>query len=466
MQNTQTNDGYERSVLTQKLVQLGPYRLREIIGEGGMGAVYLADQFKPVQRRVAIKVTRIDLASISRVARFESERQILATLKHPNIAQVFDAGATPEGYPFMVMEYIDGVAIDQYAKREQLAVTARIALILQACEAVAHAHQNGVIHRDLKPENLLVEKLDQSARVKLIDFGIAKLVEGATSQLTATGIALGTPRYMSPEQTRANPHIDTRTDVYSLGLTLFRLLTGALPNDANAQEPQEKWRDPFAHAALAPSRVVSKANAQIATAIGMPISRAELCTTLRGELDWIVLKAIAPNREQRYGSVREFAQDLQRFLAQEPVLAAPPNRWYPWAKFFRRYRWQTAAVLLSSFLLASAVLSLLQAWQQERAARAIADQRLKQHEFFNAFVIELLSTVKASKPGSEVTLNDILHHAVQQMPEQLRKDPRNGRALGLLLGELMLGSKTQAKPTNRIHTAPSENPNAALDPQH
>jgi eukaryotic-like serine/threonine-protein kinase len=455
MQDTQTNDDFERSALAQKLVELGPYRLREMIGQGGMGAVYLADQTEPVKRRVAIKVTRIDLTSIGRVARFESERQILATLKHPNIAQVLDAGSTPEGYPFMVMEYIDGVAVDLYAKREKLSIAARLELILQACDAVAHAHQNGIIHRDLKPENLIVEQLNQRPRVKLIDFGIAKLVQGAERHMTVTGTSLGTPRYMSPEQSKAYQDLDTRTDVYSLGLTMFRLLTGALPHESSSASPEGRdatefgpesagsRNDRFDDRPMSPSRAAKNSSDALLADVGISLSPAALSTSLRGELDWIVLKAIAPEREHRYGSIREFAQDIERFLAQEPVLAAPPSRWYPWGKFFARYRWQTTVMLMFAVLLGLTSLSLLSAWQEERAARQLADLQLKQHEFFNAFLIDVLGSVKPSQAGADITLSDVLNHAVAKLPEQHRRDPANALALRLLLSKSLAVQATR-----------------------
>ncbi len=442
MQSTQTSDQREHQLLGLQLSSIGPYILRQIIGEGGMGAVYLADQTEPVQRKVAIKVTRVDLGSSDRLARFESERQILATLKHPHIAQVFGAGETPQGFPYMVMEYVNGLPISAFAASHKLSLSERLELMLQACQAIAHAHQNGVIHRDIKPSNLLVEQLDGRAQVKLIDFGIAKLVETANGQQTQTGHSIGTPQYMSPEQRRALADIDTRTDVYSLGLTLFQLLTGKLPEQVNPT------RAPVDDQALeTPSRCVAKSNDQeLSHHYPAHVRRANLSASLRGELDWVVLKACAFDRTQRYGSVRELAADLQRVLANEPVFAAPPSRLYVLRKYVQRHRWQAVVALAMLHLIALTSTLVLHAWQRERVARSIADQQLRQHRAFNEFLLHVLTTVPTPPDGIEISLNNVLEHANSELPTQFKDDQMSATAMRLLLARVRREAPAQAPP--------------------
>jgi eukaryotic-like serine/threonine-protein kinase len=432
MQRTQTADQHEHAILTHQLRVIGPYRLEKIIGEGGMGAVYLAQQTEPVQRQVAIKVTRVDLASVGRLARFESERQILATLKHPNIAQVFDAGQTAEGFPFMVMEYVNGPSIDVYAAQQMCSVLDRIRLIVQASKALAHAHQNGVIHRDVKPANLIVEQIDGKACVKLIDFGIAKLVENQTAGQTKTGHSLGTPEYMSPEQQKALSDIDTRTDVYSLGLTLFELLTGTLPFLS-----KPGWATMDNASFMVPSRFVANSDGDALAQHGAgERTPAQLSAKLRGELDWVVMKACAPDREQRYSSVREFAADLERYLANEPVLAAPPKQWYVLKKFMMRNRWQSIAVGATLLLSAVAAALVFNAWQQEKKARALADQQLKQHQAFNDFIVRVLTTVKPNAQGQPILLTDVIQRAHTEVEQHFKNDRVSAAAMRMLLARV------------------------------
>lgn len=434
MNRTLTYDDQEHALLNQQLSAIGPYVLRKPIGAGGMGAVYLAEQTGPLQRQVAIKVTRIELGSVGRLARFEAERQILATLKHPNIAQIFDAGNTAQGHPYLVMEYIDGPTIDQFANNAELSVRERIQLILQVCGALGHAHQNGVIHRDVKPDNILVENhLDDSqasdpvtqARVKLIDFGIAKLVSPDAASQTETGRSIGTPAYMSPEQRSGHNDIDTRTDVYSLGLTLYHLLTRQLPNlDACAAFLDK------------PSAVIGRSSDRELRGYGRDVDGKQLGRSFVADLDWVVLKACAYQRADRYSSIGEFASDLQRYLDGLPVLAAPPSRWYEMKKYVQRHRWQTAFSLAFIVVGALAGFAVFNAWQQERAARALADQQLQQHLAFNAFVLHVLSTAKPRVAGTPTALSDVIAHAHAELPKRFSGDPFAKRAMQHLLGEI------------------------------
>ncbi|WP_146151993.1 serine/threonine protein kinase [Ahniella affigens] len=423
-------------LLARQLGVLGPYVLQAIIGEGGMGAVYLAEQTEPVQRKVAIKVTRVDLSSGHRLARFESERQILATLKHPNVAQVFDAGDTSEGFPYLVMEFIDGLPIDAFADQQHWSVAARVNVFLQACAAVMYAHQHGVIHRDLKPANLLVENIGQTPTLKLIDFGIAKLAAPVPGSQTETGRTVGTPAYMSPEQAEGDADIDTRTDVYALGMTLCKLLTGLLPMSAWSAKSAREGHVSDHQEVMPSALLIGGPDAPVA---GYPAGTRlrDLRAALRGDLDWIVMKATDPDRSRRYASVSELSDDLKRYLQQEPVLAAPPGWFYRIGKFLRRYRWQVASVMALMLTVATAAVLLVRSLQQERAALELANMQLRQHEDFNAYAAHVIGSVQPSTPGSAINLDDILRFAKDDAAVYFKDRPQTAFAVSLLVDQLV-----------------------------
>jgi serine/threonine protein kinase len=429
---TQTVDPREHVLAARQLDALGPYRLIEIIGEGGMGAVYRAEQTQPVRREVAIKVIRVDLGSVGRLARFEAERQILATLSHPNIAKVFDAGETAEGFPYLVMEYIEGAPIDDYCDRERLDIARRIRLVIDACDALTHAHQHGVIHRDVKPGNLLVDVGSGRPITKLIDFGIARLVERSDAALTETGRSVGTPQYMSPEQSRADPDIDIRTDVYALGMTLYRLLAGQLPHEHRTVSGE---RSNSAEALLRPSRCIAGSDEAELIAASFGLSRRELVQTLARDLDWIVLRATDPDRNRRYASVAALADDLRRYLRGFPVEAAPPSALDVTRKFVARHRVESIAALLLVVAVAAAFGFVLNAWQREREARALADARLRQHETFNAFVAEVIARNARKYGDAPVSTPDAIATA-EQLLEERDDDPAMRFALRALLASV------------------------------
>ena len=338
------------------ITQIGRYRLLERVGEGGHGIVYHAEQHEPVRRQVALKIIRPGMDTEAVISRFEAERQALALMEHPYIARVLDAGATASGRPFFVMEWVRGERITAYCDRHRLSLARRLELLVRVCQAVQHAHQKGVIHRDLKPSNLLVVEIDGQAAPKVIDFGIAKAAGPRLSEHTVhtveLGAFIGTPAYMSPEHAdEGSAGVDTRGDVFSLGVVLCELLVGRPPfaaTDWARLAPDEIRRLVRAREARRPSAVFAElppeAAEEIAAARGL--APARLAEALRGDLDWIALKALAPDRERRYESVAAFVADLRAHLGHAVVSARPPSRVYQAGRFVRRHRGPVVATSL------------------------------------------------------------------------------------------------------------------------
>lgn len=334
------------SAVSQVGTTVGPYRLSRILGEGGMGVVYLAEQVDPIRRQVALKLIKLGMDTSQVVARFEAERQALALMDHPNVAQVYDAGATGTGRPYFVMELVRGVPITQYCDSRRLTVEQRLRLFLRVCEGVQHAHHKGIIHRDLKPSNVLVTVQGDEAIPKIIDFGVAKATSlrlTERSVFTELGVLVGTPEYMSPEQAEmTNPDVDTRTDVYSLGVLLYELLTGVLPfgsrelRRAGFDEIRRKIRDE--EPSKPSTRVSSLGRSASRSAHLRGTEPRALARELEGELDWIVVRALEKDRTERYGSPKHLADDVLRHLSHEPILASPPGLFYRARKFVRRNR--------------------------------------------------------------------------------------------------------------------------------
>ncbi len=355
-------------------VVAGRYKLLEEIAEGGMGTVWVAEQFEPVRRRVALKLIKPGMDSRQVLSRFEAERQALALMDHPNIAKVLDGGATEQGRPFFVMEYVKGVPITAFCDETRLSVRERLGLFVQVCHAVQHAHQKGIIHRDLKPSNILVCLYDGVPVPKVIDFGLAKAMHQPLTEHTYNtghGLMVGTPLYMSPEQAELNNlDIDTRSDVYSLGVILYELLTGTTPLDRQRFK-DASWQEILQ---LIKDEESPKPSTRLSGNVSLPIIAAQrsldaqqLRRAVRGDLDRIVMKALEKDRSQRYATANGLARDVERHLHDEPVEARGPSATYRFRKFARRNRVAlTTAMLVSAALVVGTVASIAQAIRAER----------------------------------------------------------------------------------------------------
>jgi eukaryotic-like serine/threonine-protein kinase len=408
--------------------RIGPYRVLELVGHGAMGEVYLAEQTTPVVRRVAIKVIKLGMDTREVIARFELERQALAIMSHPSIAQILDAGATADGRPYFVMEYVPGVPLTEYCDTHHLELRARLELFLEICDGVQHAHHKGVIHRDLKPTNLLVTERDGRPVPKIIDFGIAKATapgQRPSDAHTRLGHLVGTPEYMSPEQAHASPlDVDTRSDVYSLGVVLYELLVGTLPYrlTGTTATPAEVMRELLASDVRAPSQTLRRDAGRAAEAAArLGTSARQVASALRGDLDWITLKALEKDRKRRYASVAELAADLRRHLAREPVLAGPPSRVYRMRKFVSRHRVVVAAG--AALFIATAGFGTFMAIQ----ARELARERDEAHfhaaraEASNEFMSLILEEVGPG--GQPLTMVELLDAGVELLDRQFGDDP-------------------------------------------
>jgi non-specific serine/threonine protein kinase/serine/threonine-protein kinase len=466
-----TTEAFER-VHAESKDSIGPYRLLQKIGEGGMGEVWLAEQTEPVRRRVALKVIKLGRDSKQVVARFEAERQALAMMEHPAVAKVFDAGTTPFGRPFFVMEYVKGVPITEYCDRNRLSNRERLGLFCLVCEGVQHAHQKAIIHRDLKPSNVLVTEQDGHRVPKIIDFGLAKATAQKLTEktmFTELGVLLGTPEYMSPEQANlTGEDVDTRTDVYSLGVMLYELLVGALPLDSKELRSGGfdgirrtlREREPPRPSMRLSTLGDSASDSARLRGMDLPALRRQLV----GDLDWITLKALEKDRARRYATPIELARDLERHLANEPVLASPPSVSYRVGKFVRRHRAGviTAAVLALAMLggVVGTTIELVRA----RRAEAEARRQSAASDRVSHFLADMLGVVDPQRMGKNLkddiasrvasagsldkvnmvdvsqTLVDreILSPASTAIDSTLRSDPRTAYRLHSTIGDVYL----------------------------
>jgi serine/threonine protein kinase len=404
---------------------IGPYRLIQKLGEGGMGQVWLAEQTQPVRRQVALKLIKTGIFDPSVLQRFQSERQSLAIMDHPSIAKVFDAGGTPDGQPYFVMEYVPGVPITEYCDQSKLKIPERLELFIKVCEGVQHAHQKAIIHRDLKPANILVVDVDGKPLPRIIDFGLAKGVTPyvlGEAQFTLAGSFLGTPGYMSPEQADCGVQdVDTRTDVYSLGTVLYVLLSGSLPFDT------EKWRKQPLHEALRQLReedppppstkTGTQGESTKTTAEARGTEPKQLVSLLRGDLDWITMKALERDRVRRYATPSELAADCRRYLRHEPVQARPASVFYRIQKYVRRHRIGVAvAGTLAAVLVAFSVVQSVQ-------LRRITRERNRADRIAQFMTGIFKVSDPNEKVGNNVTAREILDKAAQEIDTGLAKDP-------------------------------------------
>ncbi len=427
--------------------QIGPYRLIRLLGRGGFGSVWLAGQTQPIRRHVALKLLNRGMDSEEVLARFRAEQQALALMDHPNIARVYEAGVAPDGRPFFAMEMVEGEKITEYCVGRKLSIPERLHLFLQVCAAINHAHQKGIIHRDIKPSNVLVIPGDDQSAVKVIDFGIAKAIEGDLADrtlLTLQGRPVGTPAYMSPEQAGlAGQDIDTRSDIYGLGALLYELLAGTPPFDSRtllAAGYDEMRRIIREVEPLRPSAKLTSLKAgQTATHPSQPadadVERPQ--RSIPSDLDWIVMKAMEKSRDRRYGTADALSQDINRFIADEPVSAKPPTTFYLIRKFARRNR--TSLLVAAGFLLLLVVATVVSTWQAVRAIRAEAlaekqradaveernakELALQDAEAVSNFLAEVFRRPDPDVDGRKVTVAQALDKAGEKLNAELSGQP-------------------------------------------
>ena len=424
--------------------QIGPYRILDTLGEGGMAVVYLAEQTEPVKRQVAIKIIKLGMDTKQVTARFESERQALAVLDHPNIAKVFDGGVTDTGRSYFVMERVHGIPITEYCDNARLNTKERIELFLEVCAAVQHAHLKGLVHRDLKPSNILVAATDGQPLVKIIDFGIAKATGTSFTDktlFTKIGQIIGTPQYMSPEQAGISGlDVDTRSDIYSLGVVLYELLVGALPLELTALGEQAVRLALLEKDPPKPSTRITQLDdtkEEIAKARGTDVR--SLRRQLTGDLDWIVLRAMAKDRTRRYETANALAMECRRHLEHQPILARPPSAGYLLRRFVRRNR--TSVLAASVAILGiiagatAATIGFIRATEAERVATREAETARQTADF----LVDLFRVSDPSEArGNSITAREILDKGADRIRSELSGEPEIRTMLMSTIGNVYL----------------------------
>jgi len=400
---------------------IGTYAVLQVIGEGGMGKVYLCRQEEPIRRQVAVKLIKLGMDSEQILRRFELEREALERMDHPHVARVLDAGKTAEGRPYFAMEYVPGQPIDAYCDARALDLNERLRVFVLVARAIHHAHQRGILHRDVKPNNVLVTEVDGEPVPKVIDFGLARATDPDASRLASrTGQVLGTPAYMSPEQ--ADPSVvdvDLRTDVYSLGVLLYELLTGSLPFEAShrasdasgsAEKPSSRFSTPGEEASRVASRRASSVRG--------------LRRALQGDLDWIVLMAMDPEVGRRYPSASELAADVERYLEGQPVLASPPSLRYRLGKFYGRNRAASWAGTLFVLLLIVSLIVTLRLYDRASDAEAEALSLLDDEQARNDIFSHMLVTADPRNVGKDARVSDLLARGMEYTESKYADNPR------------------------------------------
>ena len=441
--------GSETTVMSAMNPTTGPqidaYRLIQLIGEGGMGEVWLAEQKEPLQRRVALKLIKPGMDTKEVIARFQSERQALALMDHPAIARVFDAGVTSLGRPYFTMEYVPGLPITDYCDKHKLTVRDRLDLFRQICEGVQHAHQKAVIHRDLKPSNILIAEKGDRPLPKIIDFGIAKALSqrlNAETMVTRLGAVVGTPEYMSPEQVDCGGEdVDTRADVYALGVVLYEILAGSLPVDYRNLPFDVVLRKIREEDAQRPSSRLRNLGQDCArVALNRGSTPRALPRQLRGDLDSIVLKALEKDRRRRYGSPSDLAADLQRFLKSEPVVAARSTMLYRTKKYFNRHRFGVLATACFTLLLFGFAITEAVQVRQITRERDRAD-------YITDFITEMFAVPRAGARGTNIPVSEVIDKGIKDLdgasPKDLGLQAQMRRVLGTVLGNLGFESRAE-----------------------
>jgi eukaryotic-like serine/threonine-protein kinase len=449
--------------------KIGAYKLLQLVGEGGFGTVYMAEQEHPVRRRVALKIIKLGMDTKAVIARFEAERQALAMMDHPGIARVLDAGSTETGRPFFVMELVKGDPITEYSDKNNLSIPQRLALFVQVCQAVQHAHQKGLIHRDIKPTNILVSTLDDRPVAKVIDFGIAKATQARLTEktlFTEFRQFIGTPQYMSPEQAEGSLDVDTRSDVYSLGVLLYELLAGTTPFvvsqllRAGYEEMQRIIREvepprPSTHLSTIAAETLSTVTQHRQS------DPKRLGQVLSGDLDWIVMRCLEKDRTRRYATASGLAEDIGRYLSDEPVQARPPAFTYRLRKFVRRNKVGalTATAIAAALLLGMglAAIGLVQARQQTQIARSAAREQSRQRQLADherelattaaeratqvqQFLQDMLGSINPdTDKGAAITVQEVLDRAGGKVETSFADQPDIRAVLHETIGRTYFG---------------------------